>query len=189
MMVILKTLLDGKWEDGTRPKDLYEQYVSKDPAAYIGQLIEGLGASRRKVQSGFAELASLLSEDAPALLYPHVGLFLGNLDAKARVLRWEAVCTLGNLAAVDEAGEIPVCLPVLFGLLKDPSIVLANHSVQALAKMAAAYPARAAEILELQRSPKWTHLRSRKVTHLKRQLSVSLSKSDNHSKHAPCFSS
>jgi hypothetical protein len=100
-------LLNGKWDDGTRPKDIYELYISKNPEEYVEKIIEGLQSDTRKVQSGCAELASLLSEHNPELLYSHIDLFLKNLDAKAPVLRWEAVCTLGNLASVDKKKKNP----------------------------------------------------------------------------------
>jgi len=63
-------LLDGKWTDGTRPKDLYNIYVSKNPLDYIEKIIAGLTSEKRKVQSGCSELASLLSEHKPELVYP-----------------------------------------------------------------------------------------------------------------------
>ena len=33
--------LDGKWIDGTRPKDIYELYVSKNPTDYTETTITG----------------------------------------------------------------------------------------------------------------------------------------------------
>ena len=99
-------------------------------------LIRGLDSSEKRVQSGSAELLSLLSEDHPKLLTPHFDKFIGNLRAKAPVLRWEASCTLGNLARVDEEKKILSVLPLMYPLLEHKSIVLANHTVQALAKIA-----------------------------------------------------
>jgi hypothetical protein len=142
-------LLAGKWEDGTRPKDLYETHISKKPAAYLDDVIEGLGSDERRVQSGYAELASLLSEDMPDLLYPHIDLFVSNLEAKAPVLRWEAVCTLGNIASVDRLEKIPKLIERFAGFLSDKSIVLQGHSVRALTKISRAFPETAPDILEL----------------------------------------
>ncbi len=92
----LQKVLEGKWEDGTRPKDLFERHVSKDPARYVADIVGGLSSAERRVQNGCAELSSLVSGADPALLAPHVDLFIANLDAKEAVLRWEAACTLGN---------------------------------------------------------------------------------------------
>ena len=101
-MIELHDILDGKWEDGTRPKDLYTEHIAKSPKKYLDSIINGLESDQKRIQSGCAEIASLLSEDSPELLYPYASSFVSNLDAKAPVLRWEAVCTLGNLAAIDE---------------------------------------------------------------------------------------
>ncbi len=141
------TLLDGKWEDGTRPKDLYGLHVSRDPANYVDTIIDGLSSEKRRVQSGCAELASLLSEDHPELLYPSLDAFVGNLQAKEPVLRWEAVCTLGNLSRIDAKGLIPIHIDTIASNLDHKSIVLQGHSVRALSKIAKAYPNRAEDIL------------------------------------------
>ena len=141
-------ILDGKWEDGTRPKDLYNLYISKEPMQYIGFILAGLEGDKRKVQSGCAELASLLSEDKPELLYPHIDFFIQNLTSKAPVLRWEAVCTLGNLAKVDENEKIRTSVDTVIGFLNDKSIVLQGHSVRALVKIVSKFPDLAPKILE-----------------------------------------
>ena len=138
--VDLTQLLDGKWEDGTRPKDLFSLYVSKDPSSYVDVMVKGLQSDRRRVQSGCAELASILSESHPKLLYPHIRLFQINLDAKEPVLRWEAVCTLGNLVFVDKKEQIRGNVERIMSFLDDKSIVLQVHSVRALTKVAQAFP-------------------------------------------------
>lgn len=149
MIINILELLDGKWTDGTRPKDIYKLYVSKNPESYIQTIITGLNSEKRKVQSGCAELASLLSEDKPEIVYPHIELFLNNLKAKPPVLRWEAVCTLGNLATVDKNKQIPRYVAQIAPFLNDKSIVLQGHTVRALAKIAKVFPDKAPAIFEL----------------------------------------
>ncbi|MFW9967689.1 MAG: HEAT repeat domain-containing protein [Candidatus Thorarchaeota archaeon] len=141
-------ILAGKWQDGTRPKDLYDIHISRSPDEFLKAIIYGLGAEKRKVQSGCAELASLLSEDRPDLLYPYLDHFIENLTSKAPVLRWEAVCCLGNLASVDKRFSIPATIETIVSFLNDKSIVLQVHSVRALGKIARAYPEAARNILD-----------------------------------------
>ena len=112
------------------------------------KLINGLDRKEKRVQSGSAELVALLSEDYPILLTPFIDKFIENVDAKEPVLRWEAVCTLGNLACVDEKNKILSVLPRLYQLIGHKSIVLANHTVQALAKIAEYNKEKAEEILD-----------------------------------------
>ncbi|MFQ5831338.1 MAG: HEAT repeat domain-containing protein [Candidatus Thorarchaeota archaeon] len=141
--------LAGKWEDGTRPKDLYNMHISEKPTAYLDDIIKVLDSEERRVQSGCAELASLFSGDKPDLLYPHVEVLVANLEAQAPVLRWEAVCALGNLASVDKQNKTPALIGRIADFLSDKSIVLQGHSVRALAKIAGAFPETASEILEM----------------------------------------
>ena len=141
-------LLAGKWEDGTRPKDVYGLYVSKEPKAYLPVLLKGLRSDVARVRNGCAELVSLLSEHSPELLYPHVELFMVNLDSKEKILKWEAVCTLGNLASVDRGRKIIPAIDRIARNLGDESIVLQVHSVRALGKIARANPDKAPAILD-----------------------------------------
>jgi hypothetical protein len=141
------TLLEGKWEAGTRPADLYEGRIAARPEQYAGIVMEGLASKKKRVQAGCAELASLVSADHPELLYPHVEVFIRNLRAKEPILRWEAVCTVGNLAAVDDRRVISKEVDTMVDLLSDKSIVLQGHAVRALAKVAARHPKLAPGIL------------------------------------------
>jgi hypothetical protein len=146
--VDIHRVLAGKWEDGTRPKDLYRMRISQEPTVYLDDIIKGLDSGERRVQSGCAELASLLSEDKPDLLYPHVEVFVANLEAQAPVLRWEAVCALGNLASVDKQKKTPALIERIAVFLSDKSIVLQGHSVHALTKIAKVFPETSSDILE-----------------------------------------
>jgi hypothetical protein len=144
----LQQTLDGKWEDGSRPKDLFAKYVARDPSAYVDEIVDGLRSSTKKVQAGCAELASLLSEVEPQHLYPHLDLFHNNLRAKEPILRWEAVCTIGNLSAIDDKGKTRRSVDTLVTHLQDKSIVLQGHAVRALARISQAFPDLAPSILE-----------------------------------------
>jgi len=144
----LPEALSGEWDESTRPKGLFERHVSRAPASYVEPIIRGLGSANRRVQNGCAELASLLSEAEPRLLYPHVESFLANLDAREKVVRWEAVCTLGNLAAVDERGVVAGATRRIAAFLDEESIVLQGHAVRALTKIARAFPGSAADVLQ-----------------------------------------
>jgi hypothetical protein len=143
----LHSILAGKWEDGTRPKDLFAEKLSKRPAEYVGALLAGLVAKEKRVVAGCAELISLCSVEAPELFYPHAERFLQNLHAKAPILRWEAVCTIGNLARVDAQHKLKEAIGELLPLLSHKSIVLQSHTAHALGKLGAVYPEQAPRIL------------------------------------------
>jgi hypothetical protein len=60
---ILAVLAD-KWEDGTRPADLYAGQIAARPRDYLDAILAGLASKNKRVQGGCAELASLLSASA-----------------------------------------------------------------------------------------------------------------------------
>ena len=125
MTIDILSALDGKWEDGTRPKDLFANHIAGSPADYLPAILAGLAGEKRKVQSGCAELAALISETTPELLLPHADLFVANLDADAPVLRWEAVCVIGNLAALV---AVPAHFPdTRVGFLAEAMAAFAGH--------------------------------------------------------------
>ena len=148
MAIDLVQTLSGKWEDGTRPKDLYAAHVARRPEAFVAAILEGLGAKEKRVQAGCAELASLLSAERPELLAAELGVFLANLDARQPILRWEAACTVGNLASPRTRRQLRPHLEKLFALLGHQSIVLQGHAARALGKIARADPELAPKILE-----------------------------------------
>lgn len=141
-------VLKGKRKDGTSLKDIFDNRIAAKPEDHVDTIIEGLASSDRNVQNGCAELASLVSEKTPDLLISSLALFVENLSAKEPMLRWEAVCTVGNLAKLDKKGVIVNQLPTLYGLLNDKSIVLQGHALKALAKIAHSNPDQAEFILK-----------------------------------------
>lgn len=143
----LHAVLNGKWADGTRPKDMFQRELSKRPAEYVSALVTGLAAKEKRIAAGCAELISLCSVDHPELFYPYTERFLTNLAAKAPILRWEAACTIGNLARIDTQKRLLVAIPELLPLLAHKSIVLQSHTAHALGKLGARYPQQAPDIL------------------------------------------
>ncbi len=132
--------LEGPWGNGTRPQDVFCANVLGAPYAHVQAIIQGLDHKSRRVQGGCAQVASMLSESYPEALYPHVDVFLRNLTSKAPILRWEAVCTVGNLANVDVDEKIPPHVDTILAYLSHESVVLRGHAARALGKIAKACP-------------------------------------------------
>jgi hypothetical protein len=147
-MTDIHETLAGKWGDGTRPRDLFRLHVMKNPKAHVATLVAGLRSGNRRIENGCAELCSLLSAERPDLLAPSFEIFRENLKSREAVLRWEAVCTIGNLAACDPKKRIPSLVSVLAQFLCDRSIVLQGHAVKALCKIVQAHPKEAPAIFE-----------------------------------------
>lgn len=121
---------------------------AKKPKPHIAMLVTGLESKNKRIRNGCAELCSLLSAAYPELLYPYIDIFANLLQSKEPVMRWEAACTIGNLASSDSKKRVPLLIPVLTKLLRDKSIVLQGHAVKALAKVAVAYPKESGAIVD-----------------------------------------
>jgi hypothetical protein len=154
MPIDIQKQLDGKWEDGARPRDLFEMHLSSNPKPYVEQIMDGLTNGNRRVKNGSAELASLLAEQRPDLVYPYIDLFIENLGTRENLVRWEAVCTLGFLARSDSGKKIPPHLDALISLLSNKSIVLQGHALRALAKIAVAFPEEGKRIFDAMETSK-----------------------------------
>jgi len=168
-MSALHEVLSGKWSDGTRPKDLYATRISPAPGSHVADIVAGLGDGRARVRNGCAELASLLSADRPDLLYPQAALFAENLQSKDKVVRWEAVCTLGNLAPVDAGRLLPGQIDRILPFLKDASIVLQVHTLRALVKIARTCPDRLDDVVAAMLAAK-RHYPGNRIGHLSEAL-------------------
>ncbi|MCY3410686.1 MAG: hypothetical protein INQ03_03515 [Candidatus Heimdallarchaeota archaeon] len=134
-MIDILSKLDGKWEVGYKPKDL-AQVVLKDLDYYLPIVLEGIAQDKKKLQSGCSEILSIVSEVKPEVIYPYVDTFIRNLNSERPVLRWEAVCTLGNLISVDNENKIIPHLSKIIENLTSDSIVLKLHSFRAMIKIA-----------------------------------------------------
>ena len=138
-MIDLVEALSGKWDDGTRPADLYSGHVALDPVYYAPFIVAGLSCEDRRVQNGCAELASLLAEEHPELLLEHLSLFESNLSNPAKAIRWEAVCTLGHLSSAATPSAQDGWVTAIIPFLRDKSIVLQGHALRSLARIGAAH--------------------------------------------------
>ena len=65
-----------------------------------------LASDQARVRLGASKTLRLLSQEAPELVNPHFETFARMLAHSNSVLRWNAILTLGNSAAVDNTGKI-----------------------------------------------------------------------------------
>lgn len=76
----------------------------------IDGLIKAISAKEPHIRFSSVKKLRILSKDAPELLYPHFDFFRGLLKGGNSIIRWNAILTIGNLAAADRDGKIDAIL-------------------------------------------------------------------------------
>jgi hypothetical protein len=82
----------------------------------------------------------LLSETDPDLLCPGIEKVFDLLGCENRILKWNAIAMLGNLAAAGRIDPIGPALRKLYQFLTCGELIAANHAVSALGKIGQAFP-------------------------------------------------
>jgi hypothetical protein len=114
----------------------------------LSEVFEGLNAEPANVKYGCDKILRLMSEKAPALLYPHFDFFADNLQNKNNFLKWGAIHILANLAAVDSEHKFERIFDQYFAPIPGPVLVTAANVVKGAAKIALAKPALIAKIVD-----------------------------------------
>ena len=81
-----------------------------------------------------------LSEEHPEKLYPHMDSFVNLLDSKYRILTWNAMAIIANLAKVDADKKFDAIFDKYYSFLDDAYMVTVANVVGNSAKIALAKP-------------------------------------------------
>ncbi len=106
----------------------------------LASVFEGLSSKLPRVKFGCSKTLLLLSGKHPELLRGNIETIAELLDSNNRILKWNAIAILGNLAAVDTEGRIRSQLQKLYGFLAGGELITANNAIAALGKIARAFP-------------------------------------------------
>jgi hypothetical protein len=106
----------------------------------LPEVIEGTSSSKAAVRYGCGKVLMDLSEEYPEKLYPHMGSFIRMLDSKYRILTWNAMAIIANLAKVDAEGKFDAIFAKYFGFLNDEYMVTVANVVGNSGKIALAKP-------------------------------------------------
>lgn len=138
-------LLDEIKRKGADLQGLAER-VAGDPAA-VEALLEGLGARELRLKYGSAKVLHAVSLSDPAALYPAFDRFVALLSGRNKVLRWEAIRILGNLAAIDTENRFEGLLERYLSPIPGPELIAAANTIQGAASVAKANPKLAKRIV------------------------------------------
>ena len=103
-------------------------------------LLSGVGSSKAAVRYGCAKVLMDLSEEHPEKLYPHLDSFIDLLDSKYRILTWNALAIIANLARVDADKKFDAIFGKYYSFLDNDYMVTVANVVGNSGKIAHAKP-------------------------------------------------
>jgi len=106
----------------------------------LPEVLDGLESETARVRYGCAKVLRIVSDREPRLLYPRMGFFIELLDSENRIMQWEAIYVIANLASVDKKKRIEEIFDRYFAPISGPVLITAANVVRGGAKIAAAKP-------------------------------------------------
>ena len=125
-------------EKGSDKERIAEEAI-KEPEN-IPLLIEGLISSKGSVRLGCEKAVRLISEKKPDLVYPYFDTFVTLLDSDNNFLKWGAIITIANLAAVDSGKKFEKIFEKYYSPVTGENMITAANIVGNSWKIASAKP-------------------------------------------------
>jgi len=123
----------------TLTKDELRRKVEHD-FSLLPTLLTGLSSPKAAIRYGCAKILMDLSAEYPEKLYPYMDDFVGLLGSKYRILTWNAMAIIANLAKVDKEQKFDAVFYRYYGFLKDEYMVTVANIVGNSGKIALAKP-------------------------------------------------
>lgn len=128
-----------KVADKTLTKEELRQKVKQD-FVLLPVLLQGVSSPKATVRYGCAKVLMDLSEEYPKKLYPHMDAFIELLDSKYRILTWNAMAIIANLAKVDKDQKFDAIFEKYYSFLNNDYMVTVANVVGNSGKIALAKP-------------------------------------------------
>jgi hypothetical protein len=145
----------------TLTKEALFQMVKQD-FSLVPEVLSGTSSPKATVRYGCGKVLMDLSERQPEAVYPYMDRVIELLDSKYRILTWNALAIIANLATVDEERKFDKIFDKYYGFLNDEYMVTVANTVGNSAKIALAKPYLAqritAELLKVENLKLTPHL-------------------------------
>ena len=113
--------------DKETAEDLAKE-ATKDHSLLHG-ILDGVYSSHANVKFKCAKALSIISKNEPRMLYPKFDFFIDLLDGESKVLKWNAIDVVANLASVDVNKRFEKIFEKFYSLLHEGSLITAAHVV------------------------------------------------------------
>jgi hypothetical protein len=128
-----------KVADKTLTKEGLHQKVKQD-FDLLPVLLKGTCSPKAAVRYGCAKVLMDLSGEYPEKLYPYMDEFVELLDSKYRILTWNAMAIIANLAKVDKEQKFNAIFKKYYSFLNSEYMVTVANVVGNSGKIALAKP-------------------------------------------------
>jgi len=106
----------------------------------LPEVIHGVSSPKAAIRYGCAKVLMNLSEKHPEKLYPYMDFFTTLLDSKYRILTWNAMAIIANLARVDKDKKFDAIFDKYYSFMNDSYMVTVANVVGHSSKIAVAKP-------------------------------------------------
>jgi hypothetical protein len=106
----------------------------------LPEVLEGVNSSKASVRYGCSKVLVSLSADYPEKLHPYIDEFFAILDSKYRILTWNSLAIIANLATVDSENKLDMHLEKIFRFMNNEYMVTVANLIDSLGKIAKAKP-------------------------------------------------
>ena len=106
----------------------------------LPEVVKGVSSPKATIRYGCAKVLMDLSEKHPEKLYPYMDFFTSLLDSKYRILTWNAMAIIANLAHVDKDQKFDAIFDKYYSFMNDPYMVTVASVVGHSSKIAVAKP-------------------------------------------------
>ncbi len=103
-------------------------------------VLKGVSSSKAAIRYGCAKVLIDLSEEHPERVYPYMDFFVDLLDSKHRILTWNALAIIANLARVDKNKKFDAIFDKYYSFINDEYMVTVANVVGHSGKIALAKP-------------------------------------------------
>jgi len=126
----------GKKE--VKAEDVAKRAIA-DPSV-LHAIFKGVSSTNVRIRYGCTKILRIVSDEAPAKLYPKMDFFIELLDSDKRILKWNALYILANLTTVDVDNRFEDVFDKYYSLLEADYMVTVANVVGNSGKIAKAKP-------------------------------------------------
>jgi len=126
-------------EDKTLTKGMLHRIVEHN-FDLIPILVKGMYSLKPSVRYGCGKVLMDLSEIHPEKMYQNIDSFIDLLDSKYRIITWNSMAIIANIAKVDKEKKIDTIFQKYINFLKDEYMITVANTIENLGKIALAKP-------------------------------------------------
>jgi hypothetical protein len=126
-------------EDKTLTKGMLHHIVEHN-LDLIPVLVRGMFSLKPSIRYGSGKVLMDLSETHPEKMYQHIDSFIDLLDSKYRIITWNSMAIIANIAKVDNEKKIDAIFQKYTDFLRDEYMITVANTIENLGKIALAKP-------------------------------------------------